>query len=220
MRECVYRIQSKSSKVLQLRIDFDIEFQAPSLPFDSPLSPITVPTCDIDVFSVGKFRFCGSDKNQHSVFMHIQSVREATPRYNFVFFFCVQVYLPFNATTTRIAVLRIRLGDRTRRPDLSPATWRIKVTQIEVPYGAARSLAAPTVYRSIGNDSLPAGGVDTRTWNNIDNWLRAPNGCDQYFPNTKGAFESFNYNGGSGPYPPNLNYFICFRRQDKHTKIT
>lgn len=69
VRECAYRIQSKSAKVLQLRIDFNVTLTAPSLPIDSPQSPISVPTCMIDEFIVGPFRLCGSNENQHGMFL-------------------------------------------------------------------------------------------------------------------------------------------------------
>lgn len=44
------------------------------------------------------------------------------------------------------------------------------------------------------------------------NSISAPPGCLQYYPETTGTYESFNYNGGLGPYIANLNYAICFRR--------
>lgn len=112
-------------------------------------------------------------------------------------------------------MIRFRLGNRMNQPGLEPATWQIKITQIEVPYGAARSAMAPAVFRAIDNDTL-----HPRTWYNHDSWLRAPNGCTQYFPHTEGIVETFNYNGGSGPYLSNLDYAICFRRQNQHTKMT
>lgn len=69
-KECVYRIQPASFFVCQLRIDFDIAMQAPTLPptdaAAAAASPIKVPTCDKDEFSIGSFRFCGVSRDQHS----------------------------------------------------------------------------------------------------------------------------------------------------------
>lgn len=50
--------------------------------------------------------------------------------------------------------------------------------------------------------------------------LTAPNGCLQYFPQPSGVIESFNYNNRRGPYLPNQDYAICFRKRSADTKIT
>lgn len=47
----------------------------------------------------------------------------------------------------------------------------------------------------------------------------APTGCLQYFYEPVGEIQSFNYNSGNGPYLPNLEYAICFRRTDSDSKI-
>lgn len=44
-------------------------------------------------------------------------------------------------------------------------------------------------------------------------FLTAPNGCLQYFPQPEGIIESFNYNNNQGPYLPNQDYAICFRKR-------
>lgn len=66
-KECVYRIQPSSYFVCQLRIDFDIAMQPPTLPPTTPTAgSITVPTCEKDEFSINNFRFCGISRDQHS----------------------------------------------------------------------------------------------------------------------------------------------------------
>ncbi|XP_026325404.1 uncharacterized protein LOC113234318 [Hyposmocoma kahamanoa] len=46
----------------------------------------------------------------------------------------------------------------------------------------------------------------------IHPFSKAPPGCLQYYPDRAGAFESFNYNRGAGPYIANLAYAVCFKR--------
>lgn len=40
----------------------------------------------------------------------------------------------------------------------------------------------------------------------------APDGCVQYYTEKSGSFESFNYNKGMGHYLGDLNYAVCFKR--------
>lgn len=115
--------------------------------------------------------------------------------------------------------LRFRLANRSGQTGLPVAFWNLNITQIEVPLGGPRSLSAPAVFRTADNEA--ATNIVTRTfWNRADSWLRAPNGCLQYFPHAEGVFESFNFNEGRGPYLPNQDYFICFRRKETDRKIT
>lgn len=67
------------------------------------------------------------------------------------------------------------------------SSWNLHVTQLE---------CSPNFFK------LPS----------TDSNLVAPNNCDQYYSESKGRIESFNYNGGAGVYPSNLNYAICIKR--------
>lgn len=67
------------------------------------------------------------------------------------------------------------------------STWNLQVTQLECASNFFRLTSA-------------------------DTHLLAPSNCNQYFSDSKGRIESFNYNGGSGVYPSNLNYAICIKR--------
>ncbi|KAL5287654.1 hypothetical protein ACFFRR_008511 [Megaselia abdita] len=67
------------------------------------------------------------------------------------------------------------------------SSWNLQVTQLECP---------STLFR------LPSS----------DSHLIAPTNCNQYFSDSRGRIESFNFNGGSGVYPSNLNYAICIKR--------
>lgn len=144
--------------------------------------------------------------------------------------------MPFNVTRQnwfqRSILLRFRVADRFSQSGLSAPFWRLRITQIEVPFGVDRSLSSPLSFRSIQADSetdianevdkpTDIGKLHGRTFGNrVDGWLRAPNGCLQYFPDSEGIIESFNFNQGRGPYLPNQNYFICFRRRETDTRIT
>ena len=41
----------------------------------------------------------------------------------------------------------------------------------------------------------------------------APDGCLQYFTNTSGSIQSFNFKMEQSPYPANLDYAICIKPQ-------
>ena len=41
----------------------------------------------------------------------------------------------------------------------------------------------------------------------------APEGCLQYFVNPEGYIKSFNFDMEQSPYPSDLDYSICIRRQ-------
>ena len=43
--------------------------------------------------------------------------------------------------------------------------------------------------------------------------ITAPEGCLQYFVNPEGYIKSFNFDMEQSPYPSDLDYSICIRRQ-------
>ena len=71
------------------------------------------------------------------------------------------------------------------------------------------------------NDVQDYGLVSNYTWNiqvrQIDcrsgHPLEAPQGCLQYFTQPTDTIESFNFAKGGSPYPANLDYAICIKRQ-------
>lgn len=114
------------------------------------------------------------------------------------------VYLPFNRTAgQKEVVLRVVLADRSANRGLDAAIYQIKVTQLEC------SLGSPL--RSLPLVANVVNSIKPRTFFNDGFWI-APVGCLQYFPETEGVIESFNYNDGTGIYPGNRDYAICFRR--------
>ncbi|KAH8347714.1 hypothetical protein KR084_000426 [Drosophila pseudotakahashii] len=115
------------------------------------------------------------------------------------------IYVPFNATDGESVVdLSIVLADRAGASGLPEAAWDMTVTQLECPAGASvRSLTLDE------EESIAEGRASTIK----DGFFVAPPGCLQYFPESKGAVKSFNYNNGNGIYPGHLNYAICFRRE-------
>ncbi|XP_034478552.1 uncharacterized protein LOC117784832 [Drosophila innubila] len=117
------------------------------------------------------------------------------------------IYVPFNASAGVSRVdLRIVLANRAGGNSLPTPEWNMQVTQLECPAGAAiRELSRRSKQR--------ASSIN-------DGFLVAPPGCLQYFPESKGVVKSFNYNDGSGIYPSNLNYAICFRRTTSTKTLT
>lgn len=95
------------------------------------------------------------------------------------------------------------LDPRTDSNPIPNANWRIKISQIEC---------------SPNNKHMFSDGT-------TDEELLAPPGCLQYHRDVAGYYESFNYNGGQGPYLRNLAYSICFKRfynlcGMRHTAVT
>ena len=71
------------------------------------------------------------------------------------------------------------------------------------------------------NDGQDYGLVSNYTWNikvtqidcTANHPLQAPSGCLQYFEEPTATIESFNFNMNDSPYPANLDYAICIRKQ-------
>uniref|UniRef100_A0A182PH76 CUB domain-containing protein n=1 Tax=Anopheles epiroticus TaxID=199890 RepID=A0A182PH76_9DIPT len=143
------------------------------------------PRCINDVFSVDNLNFdlCGENSGQH-------------------------VYVPFNPTSAdRTMTITFRIASRSQIPTLANPHWSVRVQQLECPSGMA--VAAKDAARHLETpDMLPP---LARTLHG-DIGLLAPTGCLQYFQDTSGTVESFNFGNGAGPYLGAMNYAICFHR--------
>lgn len=130
----------------------------------------------------------------------------------------------------------IKIADRRANPTLSYVTWNIRVTQLE----CARNTAAVITGRAMGDSFSPMNPIMMRNIaNDVDilgkcvsnsmlysilmPFIRfpfaAPFGCLQFHAGSEGTIQSFNFNGGAGPYPPNMNYAICIRRRQGNSNI-
>lgn len=108
----------------------------------------------------------------------------------------------------------IKIADRRANPTLSYVTWNIRVAQLE----CARNTAAVITGRAMGDSFSPMNPIMMRNIaNDVD--ILAPFGCLQFHDGAEGTIQSFNFNGGAGPYPPNLNYAICIRRRHGNSNI-
>ncbi|XP_017131877.1 uncharacterized protein LOC108149044 [Drosophila elegans] len=121
------------------------------------------------------------------------------------------IYVPLNATDGESVVdLVFSLADRAGASDMPTPYWEMTVTQLECPAGASvRSLDL--------EEEEPT--IEGRASTIKDGFFVAPPGCLQYFPQSKGAVKSFNYNDGNGIYPSRMNYAICFRRDADTTGL-
>ena len=50
--------------------------------------------------------------------------------------------------------------------------------------------------------------------------ILAPNGCLQYYVESAGSIESFNFRMAMSPYPSELDYTICIRKQQGFCGVT
>lgn len=141
--------------------------------------------------------------------------------------------------------LKFKIADRLTDPTLGFFMWNLNIQQLECPRGSPRSMLRraeptnwtpaiepfnPNVARALYSDGFLIGIWIEIIFNIFGEgkfWLvcwssdvyAAPAGCLQYFPQPEGIIESFNYNGGTGPYLPNQDYAICFRRREEDTKL-
>lgn len=137
----------------------------------------------------------------------------------------VSVYIPFNITRfdrQRTIELRFRVASRFSDATLSAALWTLRITQLDCPIGAPRSIPSFRSVQETGSntDVNAISPFMERTFGSTSAFWIAPVGCLQYFPHPEGIVESFNYNAGRGPYLPNLHYAICFRRREADTRLT
>lgn len=187
---CSYTIKPFNNRVCQLRIDFEI------FSLEQPTSASGYPQCVTDIFTVGNLRMCGNNAGQH-------------------------VYIPFNATESYATIqsyISFVITDRVGNPDLIAPDWKLHVTQLECPLGSQLSrsldLDAPEILREF----LPEPrALQSRVTTDDGFWI-APTGCLQYFPESNGTVQSFNYKNG-GPYFGNWRYAICFKRTSSVTRL-
>ncbi|XP_023952196.1 uncharacterized protein LOC112056084 [Bicyclus anynana] len=191
--ECSYNIEINNNNVCQMRIDFETFNLAPPTTVEAVDNVTQRPgyMCKNDIFRVSNLHgnaeslpsLCGDNSGQH---------------------FYVRVNASINDRSVR---LDFKLADRISQPNLPQATWKIKVTQLECfnTLGKYRDGILDAI-----TASLPATPFTTTA--DRDEYLIAPPGCLQYYPDRAGFFESFNYNRGAGPYIANLAYATCFKR--------
>ncbi|XP_004536000.2 uncharacterized protein LOC101455074 [Ceratitis capitata] len=186
-RECIYHINAYSSNVCQLRIDFAMTLAQPTVPDEQ--NGLWYVQCVKDYFAVNGLKLCGTEIAQH-------------------------IYVPFNRTAgvkniDLSIVLAVRAGGGGNLPTPS---WKMAVTQLECPSDAAIRSGLATL--AVENEQMEAIERAVQPRAGIkDGFFVAPPDCLQYFPYATGNITSFNFNGGAGVYPGNMNYAICFRRQ-------
>lgn len=116
--DCVYKIKKSSSKVCQLKIDFEINLAPPTFP--SYKNDLSYTQCVDDYLEIGGHQFCGRETNQH-------------------------IHLPFEEESVQ---LRISSTERAGGSQLPKVTWKIQVRQLECTHGLLGSsdldLVAPT----------------------------------------------------------------------------
>ncbi|XP_038217708.1 uncharacterized protein LOC119836451 [Zerene cesonia] len=191
--ECSYNVEINNNNVCQIRIDFETFNLAPPTTVEAVENVTHRPgyTCRNDIFQVTNLHansdilppLCGDNNGQH-------------------------MYVRVNASTNSRSIrLNFKIADRSTQPNLPQATWKIKVTQLECfnTLGKYRDGFFEAITSSLPSTPLMSSA-------DRDEYLIAPPGCLQYYPDRTGFFESFNYNRGAGPYIANLAYATCFKR--------
>ncbi|XP_045508296.1 uncharacterized protein LOC123704078 [Colias croceus] len=191
--ECSYNVEINNNNVCQIRIDFETFNLAPPTTVETVENVTHRPgyTCRNDIFQVTNLHansdilppLCGDNNGQH-------------------------MYVRVNASTNSRSIrLNFKIADRSTQPNLPQATWKIKVTQLECfnTLGKYRDGFFEAITSSLPSTPLTSSA-------DRDEYLIAPPGCLQYYPDRTGFFESFNYNRGAGPYIANLAYATCFKR--------
>ncbi|XP_063217845.1 uncharacterized protein LOC134528280 [Bacillus rossius redtenbacheri] len=191
---CSFNVQVKNPAVCQVRLDFE------NFNLAQPTGASTDGQqywfgCDTDRFSVA------SPYSGNLGFKHLCGRNHGQ-----------HMYVPANSTPAMdYLVLRVQLGSERSR-----VSWRIKVTQLECEQPAPPPWALPSPVLSALNRQLQSLRSETRA--DLD--VLAPPGCLQYYTNSTGTFESFNYDGTAGRYLPELNYAICFKRYPDTCQIS
>ncbi|XP_014356828.2 uncharacterized protein LOC106709520 [Papilio machaon] len=191
--ECSYNVEINNNNVCQMRIDFETFNLAPPTTVEAVENVTQRPgyTCRNDIFQVTNLQansdsmpsLCGDNSGQH-------------------------LYVRVNASTNSRSIrINFKIADRNTQPHLPQATWKIKVTQLECfnTLGKFRDGILEAITSSLPSTPLSSSA-------DRDEYLIAPPGCLQYFPDRSGVIESFNYNRGDGPYIANLAYATCFKR--------
>ncbi|XP_011199380.2 uncharacterized protein LOC105223362 [Bactrocera dorsalis] len=192
-QECNYRINAYNNKVCQLRIDFSLTLAQPSVP--DAHNGLWYVQCVNDYFAVNGLRLCGTEVGQH-------------------------IYVPFNRTADVKSInLSIVTAPRSGADGkLLAPSWNMDIRQLECPSGSALHGTIDSLEVEEHDNKHLESDIDPRT-SDADDFLLAPSGCLQYFPEAVGTITSFNYNGGSGVYPAQMNYAICFRRQQSSKSL-
>ncbi|XP_068081826.1 uncharacterized protein [Anabrus simplex] len=194
--QCDYRVDIVNRDVCQVRLDFETFSLAQPTSSNFTTDGITNPgyLCQNDSFTVsspsgtnnlGFTSLCGENAGQH-------------------------IYIPVNASLGPTTVtLNFVLADRTlvSNRQLPTPTWRIKVTQLECASSLYDYSTLSSTITALGQQHIRKNSLATN-----DFFRLAPAGCLQYYTERTGTYQSFNYNGGQGPYLANLDYAICFRR--------
>jgi len=175
--------------VTQVLIEFE-DFEMPIGPgpdcLDNDYVEIVSPFDPKGVFGPGNNKLCGLNSGQH-IYL---TVRPGD-------------LLVLKAVTSGVGFVPLSTSPGANVPFSSGANayrFRIKVTQIITEY------LSNSKFRD-GRSSY----LDVTT--DIPDYyerLKAPRGCLQYFTDTEGTIESFNYDG-TARFPNNLKYSICFR---------
>lgn len=202
---CTYTIRPSSSKVCQVRFDFEVFSLAnPTL--------AQFYQCTVDSFNVRDIVLCGQNSGQHGnnlsfiifIFYYYKNLNRSI------------VYVLQNITqANQPLTVSITTASRTTNPGLITPSWRIQVTQLDCPHGySLRTSLDDSTSREFTDFIIP----ETRSSSHDGFWL-APYNCLQYFPEPTGLIESFNLNNGAGPYIGDMRYSICFRRTSGTTGV-
>ncbi|GBP40217.1 hypothetical protein EVAR_37618_1 [Eumeta japonica] len=228
--ECSYNVEINNNNVCQMRIDFETFNLAPPTTVE-PVENVTQRpgyTCRNDIFQVTNLQansdflppLCGDNNGQHRMispidylkpchfYHHISSKSIQLTDQELIKTQYLDMYVRVNASTnSRTIRINFKIADRNSQPNLPQATWKIKVTQLECfnTLGKYRD----GIFEAI-TSSLPSSPLVTSA--DRDEYLIAPPGCLQFYPDRAGSFESFNYNRGAGPYIANLAYATCFKK--------
>lgn len=187
-QECNYRINNYNNNVCQLRIDFSLTLAQPRIP--DAQNGLWYVQCVKDSLAVNGLRLCGTEVGQH-------------------------IYVPFKPSAGVKSIdLTIVTAPRSGTDgNLPTPRWNIVIRQLECTGDKALRASFDAFEVAEYDNTQLKTNIELQT-SSGDDFLLAPPGCLQYFPQTIGTITSFNYNGGTGIYPPNLNYAICFRRQE------
>eukprot|EP00092_Neocalanus_flemingeri_P042236 GFUD01046096.1.p1 GENE.GFUD01046096.1~~GFUD01046096.1.p1 ORF type:complete len:583 (-),score=84.94 GFUD01046096.1:104-1852(-) len=186
-------------EVCQVRLDFiDFEMAAPQAGSCSGVDNFEIINTAQPggVFGPGQSKMCGLNKGQH-VYMPVKPGN----------------ILIMRATTSGVRNIPLARTDGTNR-GLSGDTafrWNARVTQIPCEAPGAR-----------GGRSLMKDLPDIRSARRIPSHYRkllAPDGCRQYFQESRGRLQSFNYDGKSEVLL-NQNYAICLKRPARSCGMT
>lgn len=140
--ECVYNISPSSTSVCQLRVEFDLVLEQPTVETTGQ-----APKCNTDSFTIGDLKLCGVNRNQHGMLRKRYSKMWCLS-HSLIFtqqINCFIVYIPIsvNRKNRRQTIpLTFKLESRDSRT--THASWTIQVTQLECPRGLSRAVDGAT----------------------------------------------------------------------------